>query len=437
MFLNDLEDTFKSNDCNGIRLDDIFTDSTLYTNIVLFVLLYADDTALFADNYDDMQNLLNIFDSYCKTWKLNVNCKKTKVLIFSGNKKDYSKVFNLGNTNLDNVEIYKYLGIIFHKSNKFTKARKHLYEQAQKAMYFTLRQGKRCHLSIQCQLKLFDSMVLPVVLYGCEIWGFESLSGIEKLYSKYLKLLLPVRKSTPLYMLYGELGRFPVDITVKVRMIGFWYRMITGKQSKLSLLVYRMLLNDYCTNFYDHKWIAFIKSILDNIGCTYIWWSQCELINSVSLLKNFISTKLTDQFLQTWYSHIDSSSKASCYRIFKSNLTFENYLTLLEKKDWYPLLRFRISNHNLPIETGRWIRKPVQDRLCSLCNSNDIGDEFHYIFICPFFSQPRLQYITKYYRSKPNIYKFHELFNCKKTGVLRKLAKFCKHIMNSFKPSGL
>ena len=100
-------------------------------------------------------------------------------------------MFYLGRSKLDNVESYKYLGIIFHKSNRFTKARNMLYIQAEKVMYFVLRQG-RYHISIQCQLKLFDSMVLPVLLYGSEIWGFENVSLMEEICNKFLKLLLLV-----------------------------------------------------------------------------------------------------------------------------------------------------------------------------------------------------------------------------------------------------
>ena len=60
--------------------------------------------------------------------------QKTKVLIFNDNIKDYKNVFYRGKSNLDKVESYKYLGIIFHKSNRFTKARNMLYIQAEKAM---------------------------------------------------------------------------------------------------------------------------------------------------------------------------------------------------------------------------------------------------------------------------------------------------------------
>jgi chromosomal replication initiation ATPase DnaA len=36
-------------------------------------LLYADDTLLFSETYEEMQNLLDVFSDYCKLWKLEVN----------------------------------------------------------------------------------------------------------------------------------------------------------------------------------------------------------------------------------------------------------------------------------------------------------------------------------------------------------------------------
>jgi hypothetical protein len=32
-------------------------------------------------------------------------------------------------------------------------------------------------------------------------------------------------------MVYGELGRYPLDIDIKVRTISFWAKLISGKQS--------------------------------------------------------------------------------------------------------------------------------------------------------------------------------------------------------------
>jgi hypothetical protein len=39
-------------------------------------------------------------------------------------------------------------------------------------MYEVLRKGRIHNLSIKCQLDLLDKIVKPILLYGCEIWGF-------------------------------------------------------------------------------------------------------------------------------------------------------------------------------------------------------------------------------------------------------------------------
>ena len=41
-------------------------DDNALSYFKLLVLLYADDTILFSDNSEDMQNALNVFEEYCK-----------------------------------------------------------------------------------------------------------------------------------------------------------------------------------------------------------------------------------------------------------------------------------------------------------------------------------------------------------------------------------
>jgi hypothetical protein len=70
---------------------------------------------------------------------------------------------------------------------------------------------------------------------------FKNIDILEKVHVKFCKLLLNLKTSTPNFMLYGELGRYPLNITVKLKMLSFWSKLIDGKQSKLSSLIYRLL----------------------------------------------------------------------------------------------------------------------------------------------------------------------------------------------------
>jgi hypothetical protein len=44
-------------------------------------------------------------------------------------------------------------------------------------------------------------------------------------------------------MVYGELGRYPIDIDIKVRTISYWARLLSGKQAKFSNVFYRLSRN--------------------------------------------------------------------------------------------------------------------------------------------------------------------------------------------------
>ncbi len=62
---------------------------------------------------------------------------------------------------------------------------------------------------------------------------------------------------------------------------------------------------------------------------------------------------------------------------------------MLTKHLYINVVKFRTSNHKLPIETGRWNGIERSERKCNLCNLKDIGDEFHYLLICPFLAESR------------------------------------------------
>ena len=86
-------------------------------------------------------------------------------------------------------------------------------------------------------------MVVPILLYGSEVTGFENSDILERLCTQFYKIILKVKKTTPNVMLYGELGRYPINILCKSRMVGFWQRIINGKHDKIAYRLYKILLS--------------------------------------------------------------------------------------------------------------------------------------------------------------------------------------------------
>ena len=122
-----------------------------------------------------------------------------------------------------------------------------------------------------------------------------------------------------------------------------------------------------------NPWFECIHRVLNICGFSNIWQQQENFIEK--WIKNAVAKRLKDQFIQTWSNGMFNSSKGKIYRTFKLDFGCEKYL----EKIYNYSLKFRTANHRLPVETGRWINMPYNNRSCVLCNTSKFADEFHYI----------------------------------------------------------
>lgn len=88
---------------------------------------------------------------------------------------------------------------------------------------------------------MFDKMIVLILLYGFELWGFENLCIIEKLYFKFCKFVFSFKMFILNFMIYGEFVRYLLCVKVKIRMLNFWIRLLKGKELKLLYILYNFL----------------------------------------------------------------------------------------------------------------------------------------------------------------------------------------------------
>jgi len=325
------------------------------------------------------------------------------------------------------VDEYTYLGVVFTYNNKFKRTQKEQIAKARRAMYSLIVKSKKLRLPVDIQLELFDHLVMPILLYGCEIWGFENVKQIETLHMQFCKQLLRFKKSTPNCMVLGELGRVEMLVFIKERMINFWFKSITGKENKLSSIMCNVLRCLDVYGVYTSPWVKFIKNSINELGMTNVWLDY-QNVNK-SWLRLAVKQRLNDMFHQNWHSTINESSQCVNYRLFKTTLRLEEYMVKLPIQYRVTLTKFRCGNHRLPIVTGRYLGIDRKDRICKKCLGNKLGDEFHYIFECSFFESERKKFLKTHYRERPNVLKMYQLFNSVNDAELINLVKFCKLII--------
>ncbi|XP_060563724.1 uncharacterized protein LOC132723080 [Ruditapes philippinarum] len=430
LFLNDLN-YFLSQHFNGLDLlsnivNDTLSDSDVEMYFKLYILLYADDTVIFAESAEELQKALDAMSNYCQLWHLQVNPSKTKIVVFCKSKRGLCNIpaFSFEGNLLEIVDDFSYLGVKFSYNGKFAKTKNHLLEQARKAMFSIIVKARKLDLPISMQIHLFDSMVAPILLYGSEVWGIENVNIIDIFQLKFYKLILNLKQSTPNCMLYGDLGILPLSNHIKSRVLCFWNKILSSKQESISHILYDMSHSLYCRNVLKLPWMNSVCKLLDSLGLSNFWINN--VATSLPLFKKIVKNRLKDQFIQNWHSEMSQSSKCLNYRMYKSEFRFEKFLDILPSHLALVRLRFRCMNHKMPIESGRFCNIPRELRVCNLCNNSSLGDEYHYLFNCQFFNTDRKKYITREYSTNVNSIKFSMLMNSTDRSILLKLAVFCK-----------
>ena len=67
-------------------INTLLSDDTIDVYFKLYLLLYADDTVIFAESPEQLQLALYAMFRNCNIWKLSVNTSKTKIVIISRGK---------------------------------------------------------------------------------------------------------------------------------------------------------------------------------------------------------------------------------------------------------------------------------------------------------------------------------------------------------------
>ena len=435
IYLNDLKDYLDKDMIHVQTLENEARNAGLCDNdinllIKLFILLYADDSVIFSDTVKGLQKGLDCVKRYCDRFHLSLNAKKCKILIFSKGKIRIIPKFKIGTEDIEVVTSFTYLGVKLNYNNRTMVAQKDLYERATRAMFSLLKKSKKNGLPIDLTIELFDSMVAPVLLYGCEIWGHEKIDCMERLQLKFYKFLLKLRQTTPSLMVYGETGKFPLDLTIKSRLLTFWFNLAYKDTGKLSSLSYKFLYKLYTQNIYHNNYLTFVKTTLDQLGLTYIWTNQAIQTFTINegWFKEKIKRSLKDQFIQSFYTHNDNDPIFTNYRMFKTTFAKECYLANLPNNYATILAKFRTTNNYAPVNRLRFTQTIRTDRKCRKCDLQDVGDEFHYIFICPYFDQFRQQYLPTNLLTRPNTITYEKLMTSKDKAILIKLGKFITKI---------
>jgi len=233
-------------------------------------------------------------------------------------------------------------------------------------------------------MRKFESLVLPILFYNCEIWGplicKTKMEQIEIFYRKNLRRILKIHSNSPVSVIYCELGCYPIIDRIRYKVLQYIVKVQTEPSKWMCNVAFKELKR------INHPYWTFISN-------------HCSVDPAVIEKKNIY------KFLKEGYNRIFFDSKNKILDDVRNNVKnnfynfihsgdeevfgFKNYLDFLEPNKRPFVTRLRCGAHRLNIEIGRWAQLPRNQRLCRFCSERKIEDESHILLECPAFGDLR------------------------------------------------
>lgn len=438
LFINDLPDILSSCE-NHVNVNERRIDC----------LMYADDIVLFSDTSEGLQQRLDKLSLFCSKWCLTVNLKKTQVMIFNKSGRHLNYNFHLDGKSVSCTYNFKYLGITFIPSGKFSQCKEELFKKSMKACFKLQQCMSSSNPSVSTLLHLYDHTVKPILTYGCEIWGMFSTTSAactkhdqfilekvfendasEKSHIKFLKYILGVNKRSSNFAVVSELGRYPMYFSIVLAMLKYYYRLEKVDNGLLydTYLCNKNLHQDHNVN----SWYSSIEFILKKLGIS-VGNRSYSLYQFIKLIK----AKLHSQYSKFWNAYRDQILKSEqgklfSYFSFKTIFGFEKYLNLKEFRHRQSICKIRISSHSLRIETDRYLKNYIDrtERKCQYCKLDKTEDEKHFITECSLYVHLRDNFFKEInlkcqnFQNLDKVSKFNWLFISEDLDVLKHLGQF-------------
>ena len=377
-------------------------------------LLYADDLVLMSTSKNGLKNCLAKLEIYCHTWQLEVNIKKSEVVIFnlSGRKLVGPQLY-FQNKPLKTVQSYCYLGVDLLCSGSFRAARGNLMDKACKAMFPLFSAVSNFHLPCAKALQLFHSLIKPITLYNAEnwatlthhqissleqnkttLWTYITTSESSKVHLKFLKLILGLKRNCSNAATLGEVGEFPLMMHGFVHLLTYWHRVANLPNTTLAKQAFNLQMDG---NILPSEWAATVKYLLSLLGMDDQF--RNPLLTNIHKYSKVCMVRIKAFFISQWRSQVNNGlprllggNKLRFYKQFKTSFQMEPYLNLIDNFHLRKCIsKFRCSDHVLELETGRHKQIKLEERLCKMCKVA-VETEEHFLRFCPKYNHLRLQY---------------------------------------------
>ena len=381
------------------------------SNHVIGCPAVCDDLLLASLSKRGLDELMRIcFNNSCK-WHFSYMPTKCCVIVYNESKYEYirsNRSWVIGNSPVEEDENYKHLGVI---SNKYLSLKPNIKDASDKmkSTFFSLMNSGIFYDNslhpLTCK-KIYNAVVIPKALYGCENWF--ALSSTELLtLERAHRFCIKKMQSLPLYtrsdVALGLLAIFPIEVELDIRkliLFGQFCRLNLNCWVK-TLFLYRLT----SFNINPNRQTGFIVEIhrllrkyqLDYILHAYL---QDGIFPGKLAWKRLIKSKAHESARLSWFERV---SGPEFVRFGALHHDFSPHWLWQFSKDNRKMLKPCISVVQL---LSRASSLPFLTTICNHCQKIYVNLLDHCIHECIYLNRPRALLLQEIFYLDVDVYMY-------------------------------
>jgi hypothetical protein len=346
--------------------------------------MYADDMALLARSKEELEKMMAVVAAYSRQWRFRLNAGKTKVLVVGEKKKERearAKQWLLGGAKVEEVAVFKYLGVEFRADGKWKEVAERLGHKAGAVASMLLGVGGACEgMGMGLRRRLWLCLGLPVMQYGSEVWEVGKGDGerLEMVQRQAGRRVLGCSTRMSDEVVRGELGWVRAKARrdeAKLRFLGRLLRM-SDRRGVRRFFAVRVVEaakggKGWCVEVLRLVEEYKLEGMVGKVGQLEQWH---EAVKAAVVLKEE----------ERWRQAVTEKPSLGLYGRIKTELRMENHADggVAEWQSAVLRVRLRGAGSELEVQRGKLERLERQERVCRVCGSGAVEDEAHFLLDC-------------------------------------------------------